>query len=201
LELRQHLDRHLNTAGQWRLRSDGDVDPMKSTWHAAVWDPFTPVDTPDRSAPKRSATRPAARQCPSADAKIVGGEVSWRSLSEMLTTLWLHSAFGGRDAGVFVELFAIVPAGGTSAANYSPQRAPIAYRRRPWLGEDALVLDYELEPQPRTIVVWTACKTEISPEPGKLSLAAFSVAQRSVGGSAFLHGICLIPLADHSMLF
>ena len=83
----------------------------------------------------------------------------------------------------------------------SPQRAPIAYRRRPWLGEDALVLDYELEPQPRTIVVWTACKTEISPEPGKLSLAAFSVAQRSVGGSAFLHGICLIPLADHSMLF
>jgi len=46
-----------------------------------------------------STTPPAARQRPRPDAKIVGGEVSWRSLSEMLTAS-LHFRRAS-DADVF----------------------------------------------------------------------------------------------------
>src|SRR4051812_16352106 len=47
----------------------------------------------DKPAPVRSATRPGARQRPLQDAKMRGAEISLLSLSGMLTTKGLHSAF------------------------------------------------------------------------------------------------------------
>ena len=64
------------------------------------------------------ATRPAARQRPLPDPEIVGEVLSWTVLFEMQATLHPRRV---RKAGAFVELFVIVPAGGTSAANYSEQ--------------------------------------------------------------------------------
>jgi hypothetical protein len=64
------------------------------------------------------ATRPAARQRPLPDAEIVGEVVSWTFLFEMQATLHPRRV---SESGAFVELFVIVPTGGTSGADYSEQ--------------------------------------------------------------------------------
>src|SRR5262249_57092795 len=76
------------------------------------------------------------------------------------------------------------------------QRAPITYRRRPRLGEDAVILDGEFKLQPLALVVWVAGKTGVSPEAGKPSLAAFFCFFR---GFIIEQSIALHHVQSHAM--